>query len=105
MNSKVRELQRGLYRAAKENRERVFYSLHDKICRPDVLLAAWQKVKVNGGAPGIDGVSIEQIEEQGIVEYLKQIQDYNIINHISSFYMIKLIFGDTNGYETDQHYY
>jgi len=74
MNNKVRELQRGLYRAAKENRERVFYSLHDKMCRPDVLLAAWQKVKTNGGAPGIDGVSIEQIEEQGVVEYLKQIR-------------------------------
>ena len=74
MNSKVRELQRGLYRAAKENRERVFYSLHDKICRPDVLLAAWQKVKANGGAPWIDGVSVEQIEEQGVVDYLKQIR-------------------------------
>jgi group II intron reverse transcriptase/maturase len=74
MNSKVRELQRGLYRAAKANRERIFYSLHDKIYRPDVLLAAWHQVKTNGGAPGIDGVSIEQIEAQGAVDYLKQIR-------------------------------
>jgi len=75
MNSKVRELQRGLYRAAKANRERTFYSLHDKIYRPDVLLAAWKRVKTNGGAPGVDGVSIEQIEEQGVAAYLKQIRD------------------------------
>jgi len=65
MDIKVRELQRGLYRAAKANRKRIFYTLHDKICRRDVLHAAWQRGKANGGAPGIDSVSIEQIEEQG----------------------------------------
>jgi RNA-directed DNA polymerase len=75
MDIKVRELQRGLYRAAKGNRKRIFYTLHDKICRMDVLSAAWQRVKANGGAPGIDGVSIEQIEERGVGAFLKQIQE------------------------------
>jgi len=63
MDIRVRELQRGLYRAAKANRRRNFYTLRDKIYRKDVLWEAWQRVKANGGAPGIDGVSIEQIGE------------------------------------------
>jgi len=75
MDIKVRELQRGLYRAAKGNRKRIFYTLHDKICRMDVLHVAWQRVKANGGAPGIDGVSIEQIEEQGVEAFLTQLQN------------------------------
>jgi group II intron reverse transcriptase/maturase len=75
MDMKVRELQRGLYRAAKANRKRIFYTLHDKIYRREVLWEAWQRVKANGGAPGIDGVSIEQIEEQGVGAFLKQIQE------------------------------
>jgi len=75
MDIKVRELQRGLYRAAKGNRRRIFYTLRDKIYRRDVLWEAWQRVKANGGAPGIDGVSIEQIEERGVGAFLKQIQE------------------------------
>ena len=75
MDIKVRELQRGLYRAAKANRRRIFYTLRDKIYRREVLWEAWQRVKANGGAPGIDGVSIEQIEERGVGTFLKQIQE------------------------------
>jgi group II intron reverse transcriptase/maturase len=41
----------------------------------DVLHAAWQRVKANGGAPGIDGVSIDQIERQGVEAFLKQVQE------------------------------
>jgi retron-type reverse transcriptase len=70
MDMKVRELQRGLYRAAKANHRRIFYTLRDKIYRRDVLWEAWQRVKANGGAPGIDGVSIEQIEERRVGAFL-----------------------------------
>lgn len=74
MKQPVRELQRELYRSAKSNSKRTFYSLHDKIYRWDVLAFAWQQVCANKGAPGIDGVTIDQIKEEGEEEFLKQIQ-------------------------------
>jgi RNA-directed DNA polymerase len=59
---KVRVLQRTLYRAAKENPTRKFGVLYDKVCREDVLEEAYEQVKANRGAPGIDGQSFEYIE-------------------------------------------
>lgn len=72
---KTRELQRQLYSAAKKNRQRRFHALYDRIIRPDVLWRAWEEVKANGGSPGIDGVSIEHIEETGIEIFLKGIRE------------------------------
>ena len=41
----------------------------------DTLLAAWWKVRSNGGAPGVDGISIEQIaqKEKGVESLLEEI--------------------------------
>ena len=63
--SKVRQLQRTLYRKAKQGKEVKFYSLYDKLWREDVLWEAWRQVKVNRGAPGIDRESIEAIVSSG----------------------------------------
>ena len=57
----VRQLQRTLYAKAKQAKEVKFYSLYDKVWREDVLWEAWQQVKANKGAPGVDGQSIEAI--------------------------------------------
>jgi retron-type reverse transcriptase len=62
---KVRQLQRSLYRKAKQEKEAKFYSLYDKVWREDVLWEAWQQVKANKGAPGVDGESIEAIVTSG----------------------------------------
>jgi RNA-directed DNA polymerase len=61
----VRKLQRALYRASKQDKERRFYSLYDKVGRTDILWEAWRQVKANKGAPGIDGQAIEEIVETG----------------------------------------
>src|ERR1043166_8858753 len=61
----VRQLQRTLYAKAKQGKEVKFYSLYDKVWREDVLWEAWQQVKANKGAPGVDGQSIEAIVAGG----------------------------------------
>jgi group II intron reverse transcriptase/maturase len=63
--TKVRQFQRTLYLKSKQEKETRFHSLYDKIYREDILWEAWQQVKANKGAPGIDGAAIDRIVEQG----------------------------------------
>ena len=72
---KIRELQRKLYRKAKQEKEYRFYLLYDKIYRVDILNHAYRLVKANKGAPGIDGETFERIEERegGAEKYLREI--------------------------------
>jgi group II intron reverse transcriptase/maturase len=72
---KVQELQRKLYLRAKSEPKYRFYALYDKVYRTDVLQKAWQKVRENHGSPGIDGQAVEDIEKEGVEEFLKVIQD------------------------------
>jgi RNA-directed DNA polymerase len=59
-------LQRVLYRSAKQDPERRFHALYDKLTRRDVMWRAWVSVATNSGAPGADGVSIASIEDEGV---------------------------------------
>ncbi|MCK4722996.1 MAG: group II intron reverse transcriptase/maturase, partial [Dehalococcoidia bacterium] len=71
---KARELQRALYRAAKRRATRRFHALYDKVYRKDILEWAWELVKANRGAAGVDGQTIQAIEEGGVDAFLSQIQ-------------------------------
>jgi RNA-directed DNA polymerase len=65
-DDKVRELQRALYRAAKADPGRRFHVLYDKVHRRDVLEQAWEQVRRNGGAAGIDRTTIADVEHYGV---------------------------------------
>ena len=73
IRDKARDLQRTLYRAAKASPERRFHALYDKVYREDVLLTAWQEVKTNAGAAGVDQRTIEQIEQSGVEGFLVEL--------------------------------
>jgi RNA-directed DNA polymerase len=70
---KARELQRALYRAAKASPARRFHALYDKLLREDVLAKAWREVKANAGSAGVDGQTIEQIEQHGVEGFLAEL--------------------------------
>ena len=70
---RVRALQHVLYRAAKADPERRFHVLFDKVHRRDVLDRAWQEVRRNGGASGIDRVSLVAVEEYGVSRLLDEL--------------------------------
>jgi RNA-directed DNA polymerase len=74
---KVRQLQITLYRKAKSKPEYRFWSLYGEVQRTDVLAAAWQRVKANAGAAGVDGVSIEELAADAQLEgaWLNQLRE------------------------------
>jgi RNA-directed DNA polymerase len=72
---RVAALRQKLAQKAKQEPKFRFYSLYGGVMDPDTLLAAWCRVCSNGGAPGVDGRSIEQIKrkENGVESLLKEI--------------------------------
>jgi hypothetical protein len=69
----VRALQHTLYRAAKADPGRRFHSLRDKVYRRDVLQRAWEDVRRNGGAAGIDWITIADVEQYGVSRLLDEV--------------------------------
>jgi group II intron reverse transcriptase/maturase len=61
---KVRALQHTLYRTAKADPGRRFHALWDKVLRRDVLWRAWVAVRRNSGAPGVDRITLDWIEQE-----------------------------------------
>lgn len=72
---KVQKLQTALQAKAKADASYRFYSLWDKVCRPDVLAEAYRRCRRNGGAAGADRTKFEQIESQGEEAWLAALRE------------------------------
>ncbi len=71
----VRRLQNRLWAAAKQSPERRFHALFDRIHRGDVLWEAWERVRVNRGAAGVDRITLAYVEnEYGAERLLAELQ-------------------------------
>jgi RNA-directed DNA polymerase len=73
--ARIRELQRALYLRAKQDQHFRAYALYDKVYRPDILAHAYALAKANGGAPGPDGCTFEQIEADGPEGLLTELRE------------------------------
>src|SRR5476649_707695 len=72
---KIRTFQRKLYCKAKAEPAFRFYLLYDKIYREDILRHAFALARSNAGAPGVDGVTFDQIEAAGLEKWLAGLRE------------------------------
>jgi RNA-directed DNA polymerase len=71
----LQELRRRIYRKAKAEKTRRFWGLYVHIIKLETLKAAYQEAKANDGVAGLDGVSFEFIETQGVEKFLQGIRN------------------------------
>jgi len=73
-SSSLQDLRRGIYVKAKAEPSWRFWGLYVHVCKMETLREAYALAKKNNGAPGVDGVTFEAIEAQGVEKFLEQIQ-------------------------------
>ena len=71
----LQDLRRKIYLKAKSDKTWRFWGLYVHVCRMETLQWAYRDAKKNNGAPGIDGVTFEDIEKAGVEAFLEQIQN------------------------------
>ena len=71
----LQRLRAALHDKAKSAPNFRFYALYDKMYRRDVLEAAWTQCRANGGAPGVDGQSFDDIEKYGVGQWLDELTE------------------------------
>jgi len=71
----LQDLRRGIYVKAKADKAWRFWGLYVHVCKMETLYEAYKMAKQNKGAPGIDGVTFEAIEERGVEAFLEEIRE------------------------------
>ena len=70
----LHELRRRIYVKAKAQTSWRFWGLYVHVCKTGTLREAYRLAQENNGAPGIDGVTFEAIEEQGVVSFVEHLR-------------------------------
>ena len=70
----LQELRRKIYIKAKADKQWRFWGLYGHITKPEVLQEAYRLAKANKGAPGIDGRSFDDVEQEGLEGFLEGIR-------------------------------
>jgi RNA-directed DNA polymerase len=73
--TELQDLRRRIYLKAKADKAWRFWGLYVHVCKGETLRAAYEMAKSNDGAPGIDGVTFEAIEQSGVANFLYGIRD------------------------------
>ncbi len=76
----LQDLRRSLYVQAKAEPAWRFWGLYVHVCKMETLREAYRMARSNDGAPGIDGVTFEALEESGAESFLTQIRD-ELVTH------------------------
>ena len=71
----VQELQRRIYRKAKAEKSWRFWGIYVHVCKREILIEAYKRTQSNNGVPGVDGVTFEEVERQGLDGFLEQIAE------------------------------
>jgi len=71
----LQDLRRRIYVKAKADKQQRFWGMYGHVCKVETLTAAYGMAKENNGAPGIDGVTFEAIEESGLEKFLLRIRE------------------------------
>ncbi len=76
----LQDLRRRLYVKAKAEPSWRFWGLYVHVCKWETLLEAYRQAKANDGAPGIDGVTFEAIEAEGVEGFLEELRE-ELVTH------------------------
>ena len=71
----LQELRRKIYLKAKAYKTHRFWGLYVHVCKESTLTESYQLAKRNNGAPGIDGMTFDDIEKGGVEIFLRDIQE------------------------------
>src|SRR5215467_11958402 len=81
----LQDLRRRLYVKAKAEPTWRFWGLYVHVCKRETLWEAYQLAKQNNGAPGVDGVTFQAIEAEGLEKFLDQLLSESIEKLLQSF--------------------
>lgn len=73
-STNLQDLRRKIYVEAKAEKSHRFWGLYVHVCKQSTLKEAYRMVKKNNGAPGIDGMTFDDIEQKGVESFIQTIQ-------------------------------